>query len=222
MCLSLAVELKGLQSLRVCYLAHRGAKLQERPEPPAQLVAATLEARKASKKELSSLTLKPIGLKGEALLARMCKFRSRDTVGSVKPPSALNIECTSVQLSLAQPTATGLVAGNILRSTGGVGAYRMLPQRRLNMWGEINNHCVAANSEGRIERVKKALELAAAIDKHTAAEKKIKARATDLARNFLRGMTHIIYCTDSHCALVAYCAGPKKFGERGEHAGGGR
>jgi hypothetical protein len=101
--------------------------------------------------ELSTFALKPKGLSGEELLNHMCQFRNRRVKGKLVPSAGLDIEYTSAQMSVVQPSTTDLVAGNILRSTGGVGQYRMMPLRRLNTVGEINNHCVTANSENRIK-----------------------------------------------------------------------
>jgi hypothetical protein len=126
--------------------------------------------------ELSTFALKPKGLSGEELFRHMCKFRNRRVNGNLAPSAGLDIEYTSAQMSVVQPSKTDSVAGNILRSTGGVGQYRMMPTRSLNTVGEINNHCVAANSENRIKRMTNAMELGSAIDTHKVAIARLAVR----------------------------------------------
>ena len=101
----------------------------------------------------------------------MSKYRNRrvGADGVLAPSPWLGLECTGAQMNVVKPTSADLVASSILRSVGGEGPYRMMPQRRLNTFAEVNSHCVVANDPDRLKRMRSALELGAAIDKHKAA-----------------------------------------------------
>ena len=52
----------------------------------------------------------------------------------------------------------------MMRRAGPLGEKKKLPQRKLNLLGEINNHTVIANTSNRLARLKSSLQLAKSID----------------------------------------------------------
>ena len=141
---------------------------------------------------LLSYTLKPPGLKGEALLAHMAQHRSWDTNPMKRNYDTAfvdyldleisqrivhrnsRVHAVSDQLKAIMPTERDLMQGSILKEIGTHSASKMMPRRMLNGIGEVNAYCVEANSEERIKKLRANLELADSLE----AIKEIGARAT--------------------------------------------
>lgn len=141
---------------------------------------------------LTSLELKPRGLKGLELFERMSRFSARNgarrttplllkglgpphldlAVGSrVETGSGDRHRAVSDQVRLIKPFQQDLTEGAILREVGAKTAPIKMPKRMLDRLGEVNHMCVLANSEERIGRLKAVAELAAPIDKAQAMKK---------------------------------------------------
>ena len=81
----------------------------------------------------------------------------------------LDVEVTSDQQRLLNPTVLDTFAGFILKDFQGQGAKKRLPQRNLNLIdGHVSAHCSVLNSEERMNHIRISNEVAAVLgDIHT-------------------------------------------------------
>lgn len=135
----------------------------ERPPEPAPLVISPNAG-------LLSYTLKPPGLKGEALLSHLIEVRNRASRWVQRPRSdiwksrayldlAIDSNGGEDQLSAIEPTQEALAEGYILRESGATVASRKMGKRRLNVPGEVNSQCTWANNPERVRKLKQVADL---------------------------------------------------------------
>lgn len=121
-------------------------------------------------RSLLSFQLKPEGLKGLELFKHLCRFRSRrDDPPKMKYDLGgdyLDLDIKQEQFALLQPTAADLSIGQIMRDCASSSASQKMPERKLNVLGEINAYSVMANDPERMARMKSHLELAATINSY--------------------------------------------------------
>ena len=114
------------------------------------------------------------------LVKHMCNFGARAEWESGKRQVSewLDVEVSSDQERLLNPTALDTIQGYILQASSGKEARKRLPQRRLNLIdGCINSYSSVLNSDGRMKLIKEANELAAVladIDNDRQAEKEAR------------------------------------------------
>ena len=119
---------------------------------------------------LLAFQLFPEGLKGLPLFQHLCRFRSR----RMPPPKMqhdfgldrLDLDIKEEQCALLPPTAADLSVGQIMRDCASTTASQKMPQRKLNVLGEINACSVMANDPDRMARMESHLQLAAMINSH--------------------------------------------------------
>lgn len=111
----------------------------------------------------------------------MCRFRNRDMDPPVRTYSwgfdYLDLEVQSDQWSILQPDQTDLSVGQLMRDCSATAGSRRMPQRKLNVLGEINAYSVVANDESRVKRMESILELAATVDEMKSGDATGKAEA---------------------------------------------
>ena len=121
-------------------------------------------------RSLLSFQLFPEGMKGLELFQHLCRFRSR----RMPPPKMqhdfgldhLDLDIKEVQFALLQPAAADLSVGQIMRDCASSSASQKMPERKLNVLGEINAYSVMANDPDRVARMKSHLQLAATINSY--------------------------------------------------------
>ena len=121
-------------------------------------------------RSLPSFQLFPEGMKGLELFQHLCRFRSR----RMPPPKMqhdfgldhLDLDIKEVQFALLQPAAADLSVGQIMRDCASSSASQKMPERKLNVLGEINAYSVMANDPDRVARMKSHLQLAATINSY--------------------------------------------------------
>ena len=105
------------------------------------------------------------------LFAHTVQFRNRTNYDkeTLCVSDYLDVEVTSDQQRLLNPTVLDTVAGFILKDSQGQGAKKRLPQRRLNLIdGHVSAHCSVLNSEERMNLIRLSNEVAAVLgDIHT-------------------------------------------------------
>ena len=153
---------------------HRGTPTDEeisRARVDAEGSHAEVEAAKEHSSKvtdgLDTFMLKPVGIKCQALLEHMTKFRKRTVKKrkNSKPSMHLDIDVNETQVSILNPTLNDTAEGSIIEGVGGKGARFKLSKRRLDNLGYINSHCGIQNGEKRMDRLKSQLELTESLAK---------------------------------------------------------
>ena len=153
-----SIRITDMHTLRVCYeLAREHPEHLERGVPTNDEISRarnTLntnqteveEAREQAKKithGLDTFMLKPVGMKGRALLEHMIHFRKRNNKRAcdANPSMYLAIDVNETQKSILNPTTADLARGSIIACAGAAGSRLKLAQRKLDNLGYINSHC---------------------------------------------------------------------------------
>ena len=153
---------------------------------------------------LSSYQLKPAGLEGVELFKHMVRHRDRrkqrlqpafrhpaiDTLdlavgGRVEEVGGRH-SIVSDQMRVIQPTEHDLTAGAILREVGVHSASVRIPQRVLNVLGEVNAYSIRTNTHERLERLTAVTELAATLDRVRERQRHAKALKSKAGKDELR------------------------------------
>jgi hypothetical protein len=144
-------------------------------------VAAAVAAQKPVTDGLVSFQLKPAGLKGMDLFEHLKKYTRRHLPkGEVLEPSAaLDVEMTEDQKKIVAPSAEDWTCRELLKDAGGHGATMKLAKRKLDSIGDVKAHCCIANAPERIEKLQRALNLAASISAISRAGKEAKKTKTN-------------------------------------------
>jgi hypothetical protein len=137
-------------------------------DPPQRLASEKVVVD--PNRSLLTFQLFPEGLKGLPLFQHLCRFRSR----RMPPPKMqhdfgldrLDLDIKEEQLALLQPTAADLSVGQIMRDCASTSASQKMPQRKLNVLGEVNAYSVLANGPDRMARMESHLQLAATINSY--------------------------------------------------------
>ena len=183
------IPLGDMQHLRVCldvaadfldHLEREPAYAVEVSPLPAAVEEA--QARMADVADgLSSFQLHPTS-GGKQLLSGIAKFdhmvklarRSTPQLIPLVPSAHLDIEYTSTQRMLLNPSAQDFTMHEIMSHAHGAGAQQALAKRKLDSVGNVRGQSGFANDPARMKRLKSQLDLVvsiADIDKATANEK---------------------------------------------------
>lgn len=106
------------------------------------------------------------------LFKHMTRMRNRQSKW-VRPPTSdlwcavdyLDLEITSDNRSVVEPTILELQEGQLLKEIGTTEASRRMPRRRLNALGEVNSQCVHANAPERMKKLRFVAQLAESVEK---------------------------------------------------------
>ena len=139
----------------------------------ASELAAAVAAQLPVTHGLATFQLKPPGLKGDALFARMVAFRARHSAQE-RPSTFLEVEMTEEQAAILAPTMQDLSVQSILKDVSGAGATKKLAQRKLNNAGAITNHCGLQNNPERVQKLLAAVQLTAFLAEISALTKATK------------------------------------------------
>lgn len=163
----------------------------EEKEPPERAAPLLLEATTLPDPDpdegLASFQLKPAHLmaalekekkRGDdeetryQLLDHMTLFAKRTGKKGAKlqPSAYLNLEISSEQTMLFNPTIEDIQIREILRDAAGPGATKKLAKRKLDMCTYVNAFCCYANSPERIKRMREAVRVAASLAEIAAAD----------------------------------------------------
>jgi hypothetical protein len=185
------IPLGDMQNLRVCLdvAAEFPDQLEREPANSADACATTLPAAITEARSqiadvadgLASFQLHPTS-DGNQLLSGLAKFdhmvklarRSTPQAISLVPSAHLDLEYTSTQRMLLNPTAQDFAMHEIMSHAHGAGAQQALAKRKLDSLGNVRGQSGFANDPARMKRLKSQLDLVvsiADIDKATANEK---------------------------------------------------
>ena len=168
-----SIRLVDMHHLRVCYeVAKENPEHLDRGIPKDdEIVNETAYATevKAAKERatkvndgLDSFMLKPDGMKGNALLDHMIRFRNRNANDS-KPSGFLAIDISEAQASIINSSLKDLTQKSIIDCVGAKGARLKLVKRKLDNLGYMSGNCGMQNSNERLKRMKAQLELSESI-----------------------------------------------------------
>ena len=192
------IAVKDMQNIRVCYETakkHPGHldKGADDDSAASSSVTPEVEAALAGQKPVShgliNFELKPTDMTGGELFDQMTTYARRHSSEgtTLAPAQYLDVEMTSDQRMLLNPTLHDLTLRAIMRDSGGNGALRKLARRKLDNVGDIKAHCGIQNNPERIRQLSAARELSASIteiarkEHESATAKKVKASGDLLA-----------------------------------------
>jgi hypothetical protein len=167
--------------LTLCAPAEEGER-----EVDATEAAAAAEVKSVNR-GLSFFQLKPEGLKGEALFDHMAGY-ARTHAGSceITPSAYLDVEMSTDQKRILNPSAQDLTMRELMKDAGGDGASLKLGKRKLDNLGvTIKSYSCIANDPERVKRLRSALELAASVAEISRVSKDSKAAKKTQATNAL-------------------------------------
>jgi hypothetical protein len=167
--------------LTLCAPAEDGER-----EVDATEAAAAAEVKSVNR-GLSFFQLKPEGLKGEALFDHMAGY-ARTHAGSceITPSAYLDVEMSTDQKRILNPSAQDLTMRELMKDAGGDGASLKLGKRKLDNLGvTIKSYSCIANDPERVKRLRSALELAASVAEISRVSKDSKAAKKTQATNAL-------------------------------------
>ena len=172
------IPLADMQNLRVCLeLASSNPEHLDRMLPdiaddgalPNAVVTADA-ARCDVADGLTSFQVHPTK-NGVQLLTGLAKFehlikltaRSTSAVSTLAPSKFLDVEMTSVQQKLLNPSATDYMMHEIMAQAHGAGAQQNLAKRKLDALGNLRGECGFANDPTRMKRLKAQIDLATSL-----------------------------------------------------------
>lgn len=187
-----SIPLCDMQNLRLCLdLAAADPTHLDRAVPEAsstqpEEVAAAKEKQRDVSEGLRNFQLHPKKPDGTQALSGMAKFdhlckmarRSIDARSTLAPSAYLDVEYSSEQQRLLDPTPQDFAMHVIASHCHGEGAQRHMGKRKLDAVGNLRGQCGLANDPVRLKRLNNQLNLASSlgeISKLEAAEKATKA-----------------------------------------------